>query len=73
MASFKQKSPRESTNTLVECYAKPILFEPWENLSEEVKYEFMTNGPIPCEGGGVPGMWCDGCRFGKVYEPTVHY
>lgn len=49
-----------------ECYADPALFKPWEQLSMAEQDEFGLHGSIPCEGGGVPGSWCEDCRFGEV-------
>ena len=68
---FLQRKPRLSATVLCECYASPILFEPWYQMPEAARQEFEINGPIPCQGGGVPGEWCAGCRFGKVHEPEV--
>ncbi len=66
---FFQKEPRHETVTLASCHASPKLFIEWDKMSKAAKNEFETNGPIPCEGGGVPGFWCDGCRFGKIGDP----
>lgn len=66
---FKQREPRRSTIVECHCYAKQALFKPWEQMTEAAKAEFDKNGPIPCEGGGLPGEWCAGCRFGKVGDP----
>jgi hypothetical protein len=68
---FRQKKPRASSAVRCDCHAKPVLFRPWEKMPEAAKREFKINGPIPCEGGGIPGEWCAGCRFGKVYEPEA--
>lgn len=67
--NFTQKKPRREMNVRCQCFAKPILFIGWDNMPADAKEEFETNGPIPCEGGGLPGEWCAGCRFGKVLEP----
>ena len=67
--SFRQRKPRRSTTVQCDCFASPILFEPWDQMPENARQEFKINGPIPCEGGGLPGQWCEGCRFGKVHEP----
>lgn len=67
--SFKQKMVRLATNVQCDCYAKPSLFKPWEKLSQSAKNEFLIHGPIPCGGGGVPGIWCADCRFGKLHDP----
>ena len=37
------------------CYADPVLFQPWEQLSKAQHDEFEVHGPIPCDGDGVPG------------------
>ena len=73
MASFKQKTPRCESNVRCQCLAKPVLFLDWDKMPKSAQQEFTKNGPIPCEGGGVPGPWCEECRFGKVLEPEVLY
>ena len=69
--AFFQKTPRMSADVRCVCYASPKLFVPWEQLSTAAKNEFVRNGPIPCEGGGVPGSWCGECRFGLVHAPEI--
>jgi hypothetical protein len=56
--------PRKTTATVARCFGDPALFV--ADLAPSARAEFATNGPIPCGGGGVPGVWCDGCRFGVV-------
>lgn len=68
-SKFYQSKPRAVTTVECECHAAPELFKQWEDLSKAARREFKVNGPIPCEGGGLPGEWCAGCRFGKVHEP----
>ena len=70
------KTPRRTDAILVtaSCHAAPGLFLDWDDMTSEHRDEFDLHGPIPCEGGGVPGEWCEGCRFGNVefdreYEP----
>ena len=50
------------------CHADPAMFLPWEKLPEEFIQEITANGSIPCEGGGLPGEWCGGCRFGEELD-----
>ena len=69
VSKFYTAEPRRETDTRVECHAMPELFLPWDEMSKAAQNEFTKNGSIPCEGGGVPGIWCDGCRFGVVAEP----
>ena len=80
MARRKQKhylkKPRRIGYVLVTamCHAARGLFLAWDEMEPEGRDEFNLNGPIPCEGGGVPGEWCEECRFGTVdhdreYEP----
>ena len=69
---FHQKSPRLEMQIIVECHAKPALFFPWDKMTKAAKAEFEKNGSIPCEGGGRPGIWCDGCRFGHLNEPEPY-
>ena len=71
MSSFRQKFPREESDVRCQCFAKSDLFLDWDDMSLAAKNEFARNGPIPCEGSGTPGIWCDGCRFGKVLKPEV--
>lgn len=66
---FLQNSPRAESTVLCQCYGAPELFLAWDDMPRAVRQEFEKNGPIPCEGGGVPGPWCEDCRFGKVHEP----
>lgn len=68
---FRRETPRRETEVRCQCFAKPELFLPWAQTPEEVKREFAINGAIPCEGGGVPGTWCERCRFGEVLPPEA--
>lgn len=68
---FRQKAPRCTATVRCQCFAKSVLFLSWESMPEEARVEFKENGPIPCEGGGVPGEWCGDCRFGKVRAPEI--
>lgn len=70
-SKYLQAEPRASSMTFAECFAAPELFQPWEQMTKAARREFSVNGPIPCEGGGVPGEWCARCRFGKVGEPEL--
>ena len=70
MSNFRQESPRRITLWEAQCYGMPELFVPWESMSEEAKNEFEENGGVSCEGSGVPGPWCIGCRFGEMEEVT---
>ena len=47
------------------CFIDPALVKPWEAYTEAERDEFEAHGPIPCEGGFLPGLWCEDCRFGK--------
>lgn len=64
MIRFKLDTPRTFANTVVECYGSPELFE--QNPSREVEDACMQDGPIPCEGSGVLGLYCQDCRFGLI-------
>ena len=68
---YRQTRPRSIAMLTVECFAAPALFKPWEKMTAGQQNEFAANGPIPCEGGGLPGEWCAGCRFGKISEPEL--
>ena len=67
--NFRQKKPRLETDVRCQCFADPVLFLKSEDLPKNAIAEFKKNGPIPCEGSGWPGVWCEGCRFGKVLPP----
>lgn len=69
MPKYRMDEPRRETDTRAECYADERLFLPWDDMPKAIQNEFTKNGPIPCEGGGVPGQWCDACRFGVVHAP----
>jgi hypothetical protein len=71
MANFRQKQPRAESEIIATCYAKPVLFMELDDMPQDAKDEFEKNGPIPCEGGGVPGVWCNRCRFGEVSDPII--
>jgi hypothetical protein len=53
------------------CHAEPGYFLPWAEVPEALQDELDVNGGLPCEGGGVPGLWCQDCRFGSSEELTV--
>lgn len=72
-SQFRQLRARRVTITRAECFAKPVLFQPWDDMPKAAQREFETNGPIPCEGGGLPGPWCGDCRFGSVESPEDEY
>jgi len=61
---FRLSTIRRKAELEAQCFADPELFKPWDQMTAAAKSEFDKNGPIPCEGGGVPGEWCNGCRFG---------
>ena len=48
------------------CFADPRLAMAWEAMGEAERDEFEQHGPIPCDGGFMPGEWCGDCRFGHV-------
>lgn len=58
---YRKRTVRATAEITIECYADPVLFEP-ELTANLINY-FRLNGPIPCEGSGVPGIHCHGCRF----------
>lgn len=64
MSKYRNNNARAKATLVAECYADPCLFR--ADLTRDEMNEFVVNGPIPCEGGGVPGEWCDGCRFGQL-------
>lgn len=68
-SSFLTKKPRRETSVVCRCFANPVLFQPWDEMPVSAQEEFRRNGPIPCEGDGLPGLWCSACRFGTVTPP----
>lgn len=48
------------------CTADDDLFGEWDDLPDHARQEYEDNGPVPCDGGGVPGEWCTRCRFGRT-------
>lgn len=63
---FRLETTRATCAVTFGCFADPALFQPvrFQELPKKVQNEFNKNGSIPCEGGGMPGEWCMGCRFG---------
>jgi hypothetical protein len=68
VSKFKLSQPRARAYLTATCFADSQLFLPYEDLPKAAKREFKVNGSIPCEGGGIPGEWCAGCRFGGRLE-----
>lgn len=60
--------PRAVKTIEFQCFASPKFFLAWEDTPQIVKDEIKANGPVPCEGGGVVGAWCESCRFGVWME-----
>lgn len=48
------------------CAIDPGFIKPWDAYTEAQKDEFFLHGPLPCDGGFRPGLWCEDCRFGHV-------
>lgn len=65
---FRQDMPRASQEFVAHCYAVDLIFDD-EALWPDALFQDMTehNG-IPCEGSGVPGLWCEDCRFGVLED-----
>lgn len=70
---FRRHKRRIRAIIAADCFADKSLFLPWENLSRAAKNEFDKNGPVPCEGGGIPGEWCSNCRFGKLLNIDMEF
>lgn len=66
---FRMTTPTRATRIECTCFADPVLFLDWDEVPAEAQNEISVNGPIPCEGGGLPGEWCQDCRFGKLSDP----
>lgn len=71
VSQFRKKEPRAKAEMEAICYADPILFLSFDDMPKAAQKEFSKHGSIPCEGGGVPGEWCRGCRFGGVETVEV--
>jgi hypothetical protein len=59
---------RATTHWFFYCEADNGYFLAWEDVPDPLKAELDINGGLPCEGGGHPGPWCEGCRFGRSEE-----
>jgi len=54
------------------CYADPRYFLAWDDVPEVLKDELDAHDELPCWGSlGVPGWWCQACRFGATEELAV--
>ena len=71
MSDYRKTTKRATAEIVADCFADPRLFVGWDKMTDAERNEFTVNGPIPCEGGGIPGTWCDGCRFGEVVNVDV--
>lgn len=58
-----QDEARDTGWVEFECHAPEGYFLAWEKVPDEFKAEIEDAGPIPCEGGGAIGTWCEDCRF----------
>lgn len=59
-------APRARASWVFMCLAHPLYFVAWALVPPGLKDELETNGGLPCEGGGLPGPWCEACRFGEA-------
>jgi hypothetical protein len=68
------ESPWQSSTWIYHCHAPDDVFEPeWDDIDPEHREIMEDRGGIPCEGGGVPGPWCEGnvlspCPWAKREE-----
>lgn len=47
----------------ISCTAPDELFLPdWNDIPKEYQDQIEEYG-MPCEGGGVPGIWCKDCHW----------
>ena len=52
--------PRLSTTWIYHCHAPDDVFVPeYDDMSPECRAIIEARNGIPCEGGGVPGPWCE--------------
>ena len=59
---------RATAMWLFHCHADAGYFAAWEDVPTPLKDELEEHGGLPCEGGGLPGVWCVKCRFGSSEE-----
>ena len=52
---------RRTVTISYECGGPPELFGPEDDIPQEL-WDLIPNG-LNCDGGGVPGSWCIGCRW----------
>jgi hypothetical protein len=39
-----------------------------QDIAPEILDRYTYSFPLPCEGGGEPGQWCDSCYWSGVEE-----
>lgn len=59
---------REEVTITIGCTAPDEMFPDsgeWDDIPPEIQDE-IPDGGLPCDGGGVPGVWCLRCKYGQV-------
>lgn len=57
-------TPRASTYQRFDCNAPDDVFAAeFEAITPENQAIINKQNGIPCEGGGRPGTWCNGCHW----------
>ena len=51
----------------ITCKLSQKYFKAWKYLTAKQRAAF-ENHPTRCDGGGVIGTWCKGCKFCYAYE-----
>lgn len=65
---FRTKEPREERGFSAACYADKRMFVKEFTDMPKPMQEIFNVISLPCEGGGVPGWWCEQCVFGEIEE-----
>lgn len=53
-----KKSPAPIRLILAECRAPARIFGEWEEMTPRDQALIHEQHGLPCDGGGVPGVWC---------------
>ncbi|GAG77358.1 unnamed protein product [marine sediment metagenome] len=58
---------RNRTMYLYDCHAPPEAIDrDWHNMPGRIKNTILEMSGLRCDGGGVPGPWCESCKWGKT-------
>ena len=68
MRALRTEAYRAFTHWVFECHADPGFFGDERTLTAAHHADLAAHNGLPCDGGGVPGPWCEHCRFGHDEE-----